>query len=333
MYAYPNPYLTQVFDVYRKIRTTTRFLLGTLADFDPSTDTVAYDDLPALDKYMLQKNAAFVATARDAFEQYQFFRLYQAIQSWCASDLSNFYLDASKDRLYLAKRSDRERRACQTVLASVTTSLLAAVAPILPHMAEDAWLAMPEALRTNQNKTEGKPSPSVFLAGWAGLTSTTSSSSDTCTTSTLVEDWDALRAVRDVALKALEAARREKVVGASLDAKVTLYVESAEWRARLQDAIGSDGTCDGLDKVLIVSEAAWAESEPAVEEGMFMEREEVEAVGGDVVAVVARAGGQKCERCWGFRTLGGVTAHPTLCDRCGGVVVELGVDAQFTPAV
>jgi isoleucyl-tRNA synthetase len=137
--------LKQMADVYRKIRNTARFLLGNLHDFDPAKDAVPYGDLPELDRYMLHRITEVFAEVKDAFDSYQFFRFFQTVQNFCVVDLSNFYLDIAKDRLYISAADSPRRRSCQTVLAIAIENLARAIAPVLCHMAEDIWQNLPYA--------------------------------------------------------------------------------------------------------------------------------------------------------------------------------------------
>ncbi|MGB3493754.1 MAG: isoleucine--tRNA ligase, partial [Elainellaceae cyanobacterium] len=151
--------LKQLADVYRKIRNTARFLLGNLHDFDPKTDTVPYEDLPELDQYMLHRMTEVFADVTDAFESFQFFRFFQTVQNFCVVDLSNFYLDIAKDRLYISATDSQRRRSCQTVIAVALENLAKAIAPVLSHLAEDIWQFMPYET----------PCQSIFEAGWVAL--------------------------------------------------------------------------------------------------------------------------------------------------------------------
>jgi isoleucyl-tRNA synthetase len=205
--------LKQMADVYRKIRNTARFLLGNLHDFDPAKDAVPYDQLPELDRYMLHRMTEVFADIDDAFQTYQFFRFFQTVQNFCVVDLSNFYLDIAKDRLYISAADSARRRSCQTVLAIAIENLARVIAPVLSHMAEDIWQNLPY-------ETEFQ---SVFEAGWAQLDPTWKQPD-------LVEPWGQLRAIRQEVNKVLEQARTAKEIGSSLEAKVLLYVPDAVWR-------------------------------------------------------------------------------------------------------
>jgi isoleucyl-tRNA synthetase len=208
--------LKQMADVYRKIRNTARFLLGNLHDFDPAKDAVPYDELPELDRYMLHRITEVFADITDAFETFQFFRFFQAVQNFCVVDLSNFYLDVAKDRLYISAADSQRRRSCQTVLAAAIEALAKAIAPVLSHMAEDIWQNLPYPTEYT----------SVFQSGWVKLDPQWSQPE-------LVDRWSQLRTIRQEVNKVLEQARTAKDIGSSLEAKVLLYVADNDLRALL----------------------------------------------------------------------------------------------------
>ena len=209
--------LKQQSDVYRKIRNTAKFLLGNLHDFDPAKDAVAYEDLPELDRYMLHRMGEVFAEVQDAFDNFQFSRFFQTVQNFCTVDLSNFYLDIGKDRLYISATDAVRRRSCQTVIAIAVENLARAIAPVLCHMAEDIWQYIPYPT----------PYKSVFEAGWVQLDPKWHNPE-------LATRWQYLRQVRGEVNKVLEQARTEKAIGSSLEAKVLLYVPDVEKRAQLQ---------------------------------------------------------------------------------------------------
>jgi isoleucyl-tRNA synthetase len=209
--------LKQLSDAYRKIRNTARFLIGNLHDFDPSQHSVPYEQLPELDRYMLHRMTEVFKDVTEAFESYQFFRFFQTVQNFCVVDLSNFYLDIAKDRLYISTPSAFRRRSCQTVLSVALENLAKAIAPVLCHMAEDIWQQLPYAT----------PSKSVFEAGWVKLDQQWQNHE-------LATSWQKLRLLRAEVNKVLEQARVEKMIGSSLEAKVLLYVPDAALKAQLQ---------------------------------------------------------------------------------------------------
>ena len=210
--------LKQMGDVRNKIRNTARFLLGNLHDFNPIKDTVPYEELPELDRYMLHRMTEVFEEITEAFESFQFFRFFQMVQNFCVVDLSNFYLDIAKDRLYISSENSFRRRSCQTVLAIAVENLARAIAPVLCHTAEDIWQYLPYQT----------PYKSVFEAGWVQL-------NEEWKKPELAASWQKLRQMRGEVNKVMEQARKGNLIGASLEAKVLLYVPDEEFRQRLQD--------------------------------------------------------------------------------------------------
>ena len=292
--------LKQMADVYRKIRNTARFLLGNLHDFDPAKHAVPYDQLPELDRYMLHRMTEVFADITDAFETYQFFRFFQTVQNFCVVDLSNFYLDTAKDRLYISAAESFRRRSCQTVLAIAIENLARAIAPVLSHMAEDIW----------QNLPYTTPYRSVFESGWVKLDEQWSQPA-------LVDLWSQLRTIRQEVNKVLEQARTGKDIGSSLEAKALLYVADADLRHQLTamnptDAVAPQSNhVDELRYLLLVSQVEVLET-PASLSGLKYSSES-DALGIGVVD----ADGQKCERCWNYSIhVGENSEHPSICERC-----------------
>ena len=221
----------------QKIRNTARFLLGNLYDFNPARDAVFFEDLPELDKYMLHRMTEVFNNVTKAFDNYQFFRFFQTVQNFCVVDLSNFYLDVAKDRLYISVADSYRRRSCQTVLQIALENLARAIGPVLCHMAEDIW----------QNLPYEKTTESVFEGGWPKELMSFSEHD--------AEQWDMVRSLRDDVNKVLELARSDKLVGASLDAAAYVYVPDEETRAVLdkldgdRDLITPPQKTNGVDEL------------------------------------------------------------------------------------
>ncbi|KPQ37357.1 MAG: isoleucyl-tRNA synthetase IleS [Phormidesmis priestleyi Ana] len=290
----------QMSDVYRKIRNTARFLLGNLYDFDPAKDAVPYDQLPELDQYMLHRMTEVFADVKEAFESYQFFQFFQTVQNFCVVDLSNFYLDIAKDRLYISAADSVRRRSCQTVLAVAIENLAKAIAPVLSHMAEDIWQALPYAT----------PAESVFESGWVNLEGQWQRPE-------LTDIWNQLRQLRDEANVVLEQARVDKAIGSSLEAKLKLAVDNAALRSKLtamnpvQSIAKDSNQVDELRYLFLVSQVELVESREALEGSKYR----ADAAGTTIGVVNAE--GDKCDRCWNYSTYVGESAeHPTICDRC-----------------
>jgi isoleucyl-tRNA synthetase len=289
----------QLGDIRGKIRNTARFLLGNLHDFDPAKHTVPYEQLPELDRYMLHRMTEVFGEVTEAFESYQFFRFFQTVQNFCVVDLSNFYLDIAKDRLYISDLDSLRRRSCQTVLAIAVENLARAIAPVLCHMAEDIWQYLPY-------KT---PYQSVFESGWVKL-------EEQWHKPELSVLWQKLRTIRTEVNKVLEQARTEKIIGSSLDAKVLLYVPNIELRQHLaalnpQDSLSDSNHIDELRYLLLASQVELFDSPEVLAESKYSFQSDTLGVG------VVKADGEKCDRCWNYSThIGEAAEHPTLCERC-----------------
>ncbi|MGK7902863.1 MAG: isoleucine--tRNA ligase [Hormoscilla sp.] len=293
--------IKQLGDVYRKIRNTARFLLGNLHDFDPEKDAIAYSDLPELDKYMLHRISEVFEDVTDAFTHYQFFRFFQTVQNFCVVDLSNFYLDIAKDRLYISAPGAFRRRSCQTVLAVALENLARAIAPVLCHMAEDIWQNIPYATAYK----------SVFASGWIELNPQWQNPE-------LAVSWQQLRELRAEVNKVLEQARTDKAIGSSLEAKVLLYVGDVNLRQKLASMLPSQGMLNGVDELryLFITSGVELLEDPAVFSEAGLQHSLQSEILGVSVGVV-KADGEKCDRCWNYSThVGEDPEHPIICDRC-----------------
>jgi isoleucyl-tRNA synthetase len=259
--------LKQVAEVYRKIRNTFRYLLGNLFDFNPATDLVAKEDMLEIDRYTLNKLERLQERCLLAYRDYEFHVVYHAVHNFCTVDLSAFYLDVLKDRLYTTLGNSRERRSAQTVLYHVLNSLVRLVAPILTHTADEVWSYMRDT-----------HVPSVQLTGFDELVSGFKDD-------VLEKKWDAILTVRDEIAKALEASRKAKEIGQSLEAAVEIYPD-----AKVYDILQG---VEQLDKVLIVSKVV------VHAPGTEVPGDTMELQG--LAVKVYPAPGQKCERCWVIR--------------------------------
>ena len=291
----------QLADVYRKVRNTARYLLGNLHDFVPERDAVAYDDLPLLDQWMLQRTAALIDSVSGDFERYEFYRFFQALQNFCVVDLSNVYLDIAKDRLYVSGASEFRRRSCQTVLHLVVERLSGLIAPVLCHMAEDIWQNLPYPVAER----------SVFERGWP-------TAAAAWRRPELESPMAAILELRALVNRQLEACRSAGSLGASLEAQVQLALADGTDARALQVALTwLDGSAhpsvDNLADWLLVSALQIDGSAPATVLS--------EAHQAGITVRVAKADGQKCERCWHYESdIGQHSAHPTLCGRCVAVL-------------
>ena len=291
--------IKQTSDMYRKVRNTARFLLGNLHDFDPKKDAIPYADLPELDKYILHRMRSVFSEVTEAYESYQFFRFFQAIQNFCVVDLSNFYLDIAKDRLYISSLDSFRRRSCQTVLSIAIENIAKAIAPVLCHMAEDIWQALPY-------ETGYK---SVFESGWVKI-------KDEWRKPELEEFWSVITQLRDEVNKVMEQARTAKAIGSSLDAKVLLQVSDVDLKNKLaaynaNDSL-SEKDVDELRYFFLASQVKLVDSLPDAE---YKSESDIANI------AVIKADGKKCDRCWNYSTsVGSFADDPTICDRCNAAL-------------
>jgi len=289
--------LRQLADVYRKVRNTSRYLLGNLHDFNPADDTIPVEKLPLLDRWMLQRTAEVMDEITEAFESYEFFRFFQLLQNFCVTDLSNFYLDIAKDRLYVSAPSDRRRRSCQTVMSLIIERLAGLIAPVLCHMAEDIWQNLPYEVEET----------SIFQRGWPTVPADWRDPS-------LSEPIQRLRELRAAVNRVLEDCRSRQELGASLEAAVRIETRNPELESALNWLNeNGDAEADGLRDWLLVSQLQLG-GEPWAE--LLADQTDDTAI-----IEVSRARGIKCERCWHYESdVGQHTQHPTLCGRCCNVL-------------
>lgn len=309
--------IKQTFESYRKLRNTARYMIGTLSDFLPEgeaeSNAIAYDDLPSLDKWMLGRLSSVLNTVSDAMDNYQYQRAVQEILRFASSELSNFYLDVAKDRLYISAVNDSRRRSAQTVINACLEGFAKAISPILPHMAEDIW----------QNLPYNRPTESVFEGGWpVKLSEYPSHDNDT---------WDFVRAVRDDVNKMLEAARADKLVGASLDAAAYVYVPDEKQREKLRLLVGDENLIsppqktngvDELRTVLMLSQVRVVSSQSEVADSCDAKYISGTGTNSGCVVGVTKASGQKCGRCWFYDEEIGKhdLPHSDVCQRCNEAI-------------
>lgn len=277
-------------ETYRKIRNTARILLANLGDFNPDTDMVAYADLPAIDKWILARYNKLVKECRQAYDGYEFHIAYHALNNFCTIDLSKLYVDITKDRVYTERADSAPRRSAQTAMYLIVSGMTRLMAPIISFTAEEIWQSMPHAAA---DKTE-----SIFLNDMPVY--------DAALESEGTKSWDDLFELRDDVMKALELARAEKLIGKSLDAKVTVYTTDADAYALLS------GFASDLATVFITSSAKVVNA--AAPEGA------VAGEDGKLAVVVAQADGCKCDRCWAYAKEGILSDEGFLCARCKNIL-------------
>jgi isoleucyl-tRNA synthetase len=246
----------------------------------------------------------------DAYENYQFYRFFQAIQNFCVVDLSNFYLDIAKDRLYISSLNSFRRRSCQTVLAIAIENLAKAIAPVLCHMAEDIWQALPYDTGYQ----------SVFQAGWVQIKEEWRVGAFRETPS----QWETIRDLRDEVNKVMEQGRTAKAIGSSLDAKVLLQVHDAKLKDQLASYNSSvtlseknilKDTAEHIDELRYFFLASQVELVDSIGNVEYQSTSEIATIG------VVKADGEKCDRCWNYSlSVGSFKDDPTICDRCNAAL-------------
>jgi isoleucyl-tRNA synthetase len=280
--------LQRLSDAYRRIRNTARYLLGNLNSFTPENDMVNDDELLELDRWALSRLARLIQKVSAAYDKYEFHTLYHAVHNFCSIDLSAFYLDILKDRLYTSPPSSVEYRSARTTMYRIVDALTRMIAPVLSFTADEIWQRLP-----------GEREASVHLAAFP---ETISGYLD----NELESRYEQLQKVRSEVSKQLEKARTEKRLGQSLEAKVLLSVPE-EYENLLANYL------DHLPTYFIVSQVELTKELP--------EGQEAENVPGLKLQILA-ADGEKCERCWNYVTsVGEDSQHPTICHRCAAALV------------
>ena len=281
----------QLSETYRKIRNTARILLANLGEFDPNTDMVPVSELCEIDKWALARTNALIDACRKAYDGYEFHMVYHAINNFCTTDMSKLYVDITKDRMYTEKTDSRLRRSAQSAMWLILSALTRLCAPIISFTAEEIWQSMAHL--------ESDNAKSVFL----NLMPEKSAEWDFAE---IESKWDKLLDLRDDVMKALEIARAEKLIGKSLDAKVTVYTKNEEIFALL------DSFKTELPTVYIVSAAeVVCEDAPA---DAFTETES------GIAVLVTVAEGERCDRCWMHSTECVEDGEGHLCPRCKAIV-------------
>ncbi len=272
--------IKQVSEVYRKIRNTCRFILGNINDLDVDNLTT-YNQLLEIDKWALIKLNNLIKVCTEAYDAYDFNEAYQAINNFCVVQMSNFYLDIIKDRLYTAKPDSIERRAAQTTMYKILDALVKILAPMTCFTAEEIWKYMPHSASEKQE--------SVMLTQYPEV-------NDEYDNKELEEKWNKIIKLKDIVSKKLEEARAEKIIGHSLNAKVTIYANANNYEFLKNNQ-------ELLMTVFIISDLQLKKSD----EEMKVEVEQAE--------------GQKCERCWMYsKTVGQDKDNPTICNRCSQAI-------------
>ena len=282
--------LKQLTEAYRKIRNTARFILGCIGDFDPDKDAVSLENLEPIDKWALNRLDELNNKCKDAFDKFEYHIIFHAIHNFCVVDMSNFYLDVLKDRLYVEKADSETRRAAQTTIYKVLDTLTLLLAPIISFTANEIWQFMPhDATRNGEH---------VILNDYPSLTGVNVDDG-------FAAKWEKLHTLRDDVKKAIENARNQKIIGASLDSEVELFANG-----EILDFLKENESV--LPEILIVSSVKITDGDGGDFHGDM-----------SVGVTVRKAGGEKCERCWSYsNTVGSNAEHATLCARCAKIISE-----------
>ncbi len=289
--------LKQLSDVYRKVRNTARYLLGNIHDFEPENDHFEIEQLPLLDQWMLNRLVDVSDQISNAYESYEFYKFFQILQSFCVVDLSNFYLDIAKDRLYVSAKSQFRRKSCQFVMSKIVENLAVLISPVLCHMAEDIWQNIPYITKEN----------SVFERGWP--TYPTSWNNEE-----LNQHIANLRTLRVEINKAIEGCRTKQIIGAALETEVnylpqnSVVEDSLKWLKRF-----GNKEVDLYSDWLIISNFQVVSN--LGEDALITEDNDLGKI------QILKAQGQKCDRCWHYEkeTFDGIQ-NTKLCKRCSNVI-------------
>ena len=282
--------LQQMSDAYRRIRNTARFLMGNLNNFDYANDKVDYKDMFEIDKWAMHKLEELKEKTTEYYDKYEFYSLFQEITYFCSMEMSSFYLDIVKDRLYCEGTTSIERRSAQTVLTEVLKVLVRIISPVLSFTADEIWERIPEALKEEE---------SVHLSKWI-------EANPEYLNEELAKKWDKIARLRREVNKKLEAERQTGLIGHSLDARVLLNIVNDEY------SFIKDYTENEVSDLFIVSQVKFVNDNLA--------ESEIEGIN----IGVEKASGEKCERCWKYdEEVGHDHNHSDVCPRCASVLEKM----------
>lgn len=282
--------LQQMSDAYRRIRNTARFLMGNLNNFDYANDKVDYKDMFEIDKWAMHKLEELKEKTTEYYDKYEFYSLFQEITYFCSMEMSSFYLDIVKDRLYCEGTTSIERRSAQTVLTEVLKVLVRIISPVLSFTADEIWERIPEALKEEE---------SVHLSKWI-------EANPEYLNEELAKKWDKIARLRREVNKKLEAERQTGLIGHSLDARVLLNIANAEY------SFIKDYAENEVSDLFIVSQVKFVNDNLA--------ESEIEGIS----ISVEKASGEKCERCWKYdEEVGHDHNHSDVCPRCASVLEKM----------
>lgn len=276
-----NEILKQISESYRKIRNTARYILGNVYDFNPDTDSVPVNELMPMDKWAIVKLNELIAKVKQAYDNYEFHQVYHSIRNFCVIDMSNFYLDVLKDRLYTEKSDSKSRKAAQTAIYIILNAMTRMISPILAYTSDEIWKYMPHSSNENAENVIFNEMPNQV---------------EIETDADFMSFWDEIHQLRDDVKKSLEVLIKDKTIKSSLEAKVTLKASG--------------------EKLEFLKKA-----EPELAAAFIVSAVEIAENGGELEIAVDKAIGEKCERCWIIsETVGTDSEHPHLCKRCCSIL-------------
>ena len=276
-----NEILKQISESYRKIRNTARYILGNVYDFNPDTDSVPVNELMPMDKWAIVKLNELIAKVKQAYDNYEFHQVYHSIRNFCVIDMSNFYLDVLKDRLYTEKSDSKSRKAAQTAIYIILNAMTRMISPILAYTSDEIWKYMPHSSNENAENVIFNEMPNQV---------------EIETDADFMSFWDEIHQLRDDVKKSLEGLIKDKTIKSSLEAKVTLKASG--------------------EKLEFLKKA-----EPELAAAFIVSAVEIAENGGELEIAVDKAIGEKCERCWIIsETVGTDSEHPHLCKRCCNIL-------------
>jgi len=290
--------MQRIAENYKKIRNTFRYILSNLYDFDPGTNAVGFPKLPPIDQYMLRQTADLTRDVLRWYEEFGFHKIYQRVTNFCVVELSAFYFDILKDRLYTSAPNSGARRSAQTVIWKIGEALVRLLTPVMSFTCEEVWKLLPS--------TAGR-GPSVHLSTFLSPEEILQGAEEQPAGERV--EWETLHKVRDQVLKALEDSRNAKLIGANLEAQVQLAASDSLYPMLERHQ-------DDLRYLFIVS-------------SVVVERSASGNGTGGLAVEVRNAPGKKCERCWNYSTeVGKDPSYPTVCERCSTVLKELETEAK-----
>jgi isoleucyl-tRNA synthetase len=286
--------MQRIADNYRDLRNRFRYILGNLYDFDPRVDALPFEKLESIDRYMLRQMAALAVEVERAYEEFAFHKIYHRVNDFCTVELSRFYFDVLKDRLYTAAPFSLGRRAAQTAIWRIGEALVRLLAPVMSFTCEEVWQYLPPVDGRQESVHVARFPTAADILGPSAPPEVPRER----------EDWTTLLAVRDEVLKGLEEARNNKLIGTGLEARVTLVASEPAYSVLERHQ-------NQLRYLFIVSDVT-------------LEKTASGNGAGGITVKVAHAEGRKCERCWNYSVhVGEDSAYPTVCERCAAVLKEI----------